>query len=400
MLNRSIFIKGCENYENISIPVISANYMGPESDQIHIQFIGSSDSAWSDIDCLWPTEGHTNLDDIAVAFNGTQVIFDDFESGLGNWTAVSHAFVGDFSKVWPQLYDIDPCRSNGTPQFAFIDDGIVVPGTGGTYGQSWTYGPGGFAVNCNGGLAGPDYHLNNEIWSPVLTIPASNYNGCIYSFDVYRHQILDNSIFYLWKVQSSLDSGQSWSEWKSHNYLYYGDPEYLRHEYDVTTLIDSGSNAIRVSLGAYEYAAATVNIFNNNQVVFLPFAYKNWNMPDGSVAVDVLADILSNFNLIGVDVPDDEIPGTVFSLNCSPNPFNPRSEISYNMPTAGNLKITVFNTRGEEVCVLLNEEVEAGSGSVIWSGQDASSKPVASGVYFVESRSSSKSLVKKLTLVR
>lgn len=162
----------------------------------------------------------------------------------------------------------------------------------------------------------------------------------------------------------------------------------------IAEFTDPGGNG-----GVYEYAAATVNIFNDNQVVFLPFAYKKWNTPDGFVAVDVLADILSNFNLIGVEVPD-ETPQNIFALDCFPNPFNPRSKISYNMPSAGNLKITIFNIRGEKVCVLFNEEVEAGPGSVTWSGQDQASEPVASGVYFVESRSSSKSMVKKLTLVR
>ena len=36
----------------------------------------------------------------------------------------------DFSWIWPSLFDLDDCRSNYTPQVAFIDDGNVVPGTG------------------------------------------------------------------------------------------------------------------------------------------------------------------------------------------------------------------------------------------------------------------------------
>ena len=39
--------------------------------------------------------------------------------------------VGDFAKIWEGLEDVYPCVTNYSPQVAFIDDGIVVPGTGG-----------------------------------------------------------------------------------------------------------------------------------------------------------------------------------------------------------------------------------------------------------------------------
>lgn len=62
-----------------------------------------------------------------------------------------------------------------------------------------------------------------------------------------------------------------------------------------------------------------------------------------------------------------------------PNPFNPSTTIEYQMKVAGFVSIQVFDARGREVAVLVNEEKPAGSHSLRW---DAGG--LASGVYFVK----------------
>ena len=76
---------------------------------------------------------------------------------------------GDFAHLWTGLMDLDTCRDNFSTQEAFIDDGQVVPGTGGSPCITWCYGPGGWIVNTTGGLAGPDEHIQNA--------PNSSRNG-------------------------------------------------------------------------------------------------------------------------------------------------------------------------------------------------------------------------------
>jgi hypothetical protein len=59
-----------------------------------------------------------------------------------------------------------------------------------------------------------------------------------------------------------------------------------------------------------------------------------------------------------------------------PNPFNPTTTISYQLPTAANVKITIINTLGQAVAIFNNGAQGVGSHSVNW---DATGMP--SGIY-------------------
>ncbi len=72
-----------------------------------------------------------------------------------------------------------------------------------------------------------------------------------------------------------------------------------------------------------------------------------------------------------------------------PNPFNPSTMINYSIPKDGNVKITVYNTLGKQVAVLVDEFQKSGSHSVRFANSN-----LASGVYFyrVESGNNVKTL--------
>ncbi len=239
--------------------VAAEDHAGPSGDQIQLRVRFVSDAVWSDEDGLWPTSrGACQVDDIAVDINGEVVSFEDFESGASTtWVPVLETGVGDFAQLWTGLGDLDPCRSNWTPQVAFIDDGVVVPGTGGTMCITWCYGPGGYIVNNSGGLQGPGGAIDNQIVSPPLAWPAAA-DACFLAFDVYRHENGDSGpyVYYRWHVRS-VDTGDpddlAAAPWVDHSFLYYGGPQYIRQQFDVSGLLTPGRTHVQVALRVWQY---------------------------------------------------------------------------------------------------------------------------------------------------
>jgi hypothetical protein len=83
-----------------------------------------------------------------------------------------------------------------------------------------------------------------------------------------------------------------------------------------------------------------------------------------------------------------------------PNPFNAQTEIRYNLPTNARVELAIFNTLGQKVRILVNEEKAAGTHSVIWDGRNESGQTVASGVYFYALRAGTYTETKKMTLLK
>ena len=52
------------------------------------------------------------------------------------------------------------------------------------------------------------------------------------------------------------------------------------------------------------------------------------------------------------------------------------------MPSEGRVKIEVYNTAGQRVTSLVDEELTAGSYKTTWDARDEFGEPIASGVYF------------------
>ncbi|MCB1185100.1 hypothetical protein KDM41_16870, partial [bacterium] len=98
--------------------------------------------------------------------------------------------------------------------------------------------------------------------------------------------------------------------------------------------------------------------------------------------------------------PAGVAPRAVFTSSAAPNPFNPRIRIAWEMPRAGRLVLEVYDVRGRRVRTLVDGEVAAGPGAIMWDGADTEGRPLASGVYFRVARTGSERQVGKMTLVR
>ncbi len=271
-------------YASIAVNEV-VTYTTPEymsGTDIAVFFRFKSDGGWSDEDCSWPSAGAHQVDDINVRVDNDGVInnyFEDFEHfgdplDFGIWNIGFPDGVGDFAAIWTGLEDNDPCNTNYTPQVAFIDDDIVIPGTGGSDCINWCYGPGGYIVSTTGGLAGPSEHIHVALESPVMAWPSVklpdtggglvDYDGIDLTFTAYRHEDLSADApgtFYTWGVRSADTDGSAHGGvgeiladqgWQDRNFVYYGGPEYTRAGDDVTDLMSQGRDEIQVQLTCYE----------------------------------------------------------------------------------------------------------------------------------------------------
>jgi PKD repeat protein len=65
-----------------------------------------------------------------------------------------------------------------------------------------------------------------------------------------------------------------------------------------------------------------------------------------------------------------------------PNPFNPRTTISFEIATEGKVELAVYNVKGQKVKSLINEIKPIGYFTADWNGKDDNGQKVASGLYF------------------
>ena len=121
---------------------------------------------------------------------------------------------------------------------------------------------------------------------------------------------------------------------------------------------------------------------------------------DGSKVSTVVKDgnffVLSNSSVSTLKVSSTAVVPTEYSLDQNyPNPFNPATTIKFSLPEVSDVKLTIYNTIGQRVAVIVNSRMDAGSYSINW---DASN--VASGLYFYELSTKNFTSVKKMMLLK
>jgi hypothetical protein len=97
-----------------------------------------------------------------------------------------------------------------------------------------------------------------------------------------------------------------------------------------------------------------------------------------------------------LDVPRERgcLP-TDCAVTAYPNPFNATASVSFTLPLPMRVQLRIFNSLGQLVSTLIDENRAAGSHSVLW---DASG--VASGVYIYQLKAGSFTDSKKMVLMK
>jgi hypothetical protein len=102
--------------------------------------------------------------------------------------------------------------------------------------------------------------------------------------------------------------------------------------------------------------------------------------------------------IVGID---DEVVPNAFSLKGNyPNPFNPSTNIAFNLDVRSDVTVTVYSLLGAEVATLHNGIMQPGLQSVKWNGNDSHGAQVASGVYVYRVEAQDRALTGKMMLLK
>lgn len=91
----------------------------------------------------------------------------------------------------------------------------------------------------------------------------------------------------------------------------------------------------------------------------------------------------------------DETPIPFALEQNTPNPFNPMTTIGFSLPEEDYVRLTVYNTAGQQVAVLEDGAMQAGSHTVTW---DAAGRP--SGIYLYRLEAGKHTATQKMLLLR
>ncbi len=110
---------------------------------------------------------------------------------------------------------------------------------------------------------------------------------------------------------------------------------------------------------------------------------------------DTISDIGAFYFHHIVEDDNENISPTPMSFNLFPNPFNPETTINFELTEPGNVKLNVYNIKGQKVTELLDEPKEPGKYSFIWNAENLSS-----GFYFIKLSQGSNSIIRKTILLK
>jgi hypothetical protein len=157
---------------------------------------------------------------------------------------------------------------------------------------------------------------------------------------------------------------------------------------------NAGNNSIwGTAYDGYNQGTATVSARGNWwNTTGTPNVYGPWNTSNRL--------LVDPFLLAKPALGQPELPQSFVLHDCYPNPFNPSTNISFELPNQQVVSIAIFNLLGQNIRTLANSSFGPGVHTLEWDGKDNSGQDVGSGVYFFRFTSEYFYGSKKMTLIR
>ena len=160
----------------------------------------------------------------------------------------------------------------------------------------------------------------------------------------------------------------------------------INHDFDVELeVIDIGQS----------YLIDFYADLNQNGRYDAPPADHAWRLELNNVLGDTTLTFVHNTNFTDIEWPTgvtsvsenrlaDNLPTEFALLQNYPNPFNPTTTIKFDLPDNSKIKLSIYNSLGQLVRVLVDKELPAGHHQAVWDGRDFNGSVLASGLYFYQ----------------
>ncbi len=124
-----------------------------------------------------------------------------------------------------------------------------------------------------------------------------------------------------------------------------------------------------------------------------------WQVPDDALVVLPVLGPVSLLENFAAGEPDAEQPAPLV-LGNYPNPFGNGTTITWRMPEAGNVTLTLYDLLGRRMADLYHGTAGQGENSLFWNGCTDQGLPAACGMYILTGNIGGELLQHRLTLIR
>lgn len=187
----------------------------------------------------------------------------------------------------------------------------------------------------------------------------------------------------------SIDSCKSWIR----------DTDYL--DRNITDLYLDANNTLYLLNGGYE-VGGFISYREQNNLEWKEISKPNFfTKAIGSNKTGVIWCIgnegeVFSYNTLITNVGTNDSKQFILSLNQNyPNPFNSSTNISYSIPRAGRVRVSIFNLIGEQKDILINQFQNAGIHNLHYNSQN-----ISSGIYFVRLELEKRVVYKKIIVLK
>ncbi len=262
--------------------------------------------------------------------------------------------------------------SEGFNSPAFPPSGWSSQVIAGSY--NWTFNYNGAYCNSLGSALFPFASANSgsiaRLTSPNYVPTSEGRDSLIFSQAYCQRPGITDAL----EIYGSTNSGSTWQ---------------LLVTYTSPNLITAPSTSASFTPACNQWQNKSIYLPLNTNRIFFQAAGGNGN----NLYIDEV--LVKPSGLSGIPQYSTEVPVRYELFNNYPNPFNPTTKIRFDITERTNVKLVVYNSAGEEVTVLVNDELGTGKYEVTFTALNLST-----GIYFYRLITDNYSETRKMMLVK